>query len=168
MMPTLFVGIGALLLFILWPRKAAAITVGDGFVDKTDTADGLTRGERNNNPGNIADNPRNQWQGQIGSDGMYCIFDTVDNGIRAIAHTLKSYQSRGEAQTIHDMIYRYSSSDQAAYSRNVANALGLEVTDSPDLNDRDTLTAMVTAIIKQENGRVSYTLAQISNASQMG
>lgn len=54
------------------------------------------RGIRNRNPGNIDYNPRNDWQGQIGKEpgGRFAIFDTPENGIRALGKLLIKYRSR--------------------------------------------------------------------------
>jgi len=170
MTPLVPLSVATVLALLLWPRKsvAASITVGEDLdvTSKHNTIEGLTRGERNKNPGNIAKNSANQWEGEVGDDGTYVIFDTDVHGIRAIAHVLKSYQKRG-VRTIHDMVYTYSGTDQAAYSKNVADALGLEQMDSPDLADLNTLVSMVTAIIHQENGRVSYTPELITLAVQL-
>jgi hypothetical protein len=173
MSPLLPLGILAAIAALLWPRKsvAASITVGTdaGFdmdtVAKHNTMDGFTRGERNNNPGNIAANPLNKWQGQQGDDGTYCIFDVPQNGIRAIAHVLRSYIRRG-VNTIETMIHTYSATDQKEYVANVSAALGMHATDEPDLDDLDTLVTMVTAIIHQENGRNIYPSDLITTAVQ--
>lgn len=56
------------------------------------------RGFRNNNPGNIDYNPRNQWQGQLPPDPAiekrFARFDTAENGIRALAKLVLAYRSK--------------------------------------------------------------------------
>ncbi|WP_409260545.1 hypothetical protein [Pseudomonas putida] len=54
------------------------------------------RDVRNNNPGNIDFNPRNDWQGQIGKepDGRFAIFDTPESGIRALGKLLINYRGK--------------------------------------------------------------------------
>lgn len=54
------------------------------------------RGIRNNNPGNIDFNSRNNWQGQLGVEtgGRFAIFDTPENGIRALGKLLINYRGK--------------------------------------------------------------------------
>ena len=64
--------------------------------------DKTTRGIRNNNPGNIDYNPRNDWAGQIGlelkvgnSTPRFARFDTAENGIRALGKLIQhTWQQR--------------------------------------------------------------------------
>lgn len=111
------------------------------------------RGIRNNNPGNIKISA-NQWQGKIAlnTDGTFEQFDTMANGIRALAVLLKNYQSIYGLNTVDAIIRRWSTTDQDAYVANVAAALGVDPYDSIDATDYDTLNALVTAIITQEDG----------------
>ncbi|OAN11736.1 virion protein [Photobacterium jeanii] len=53
------------------------------------------RGIRNNNPLNIEYNRRNNWRGQVGSDGRFVIFENDKWGFRAAARVLRSYRKRG-------------------------------------------------------------------------
>jgi len=110
------------------------------------------RGLRNNNPGNIKYNPANQWQGQTGQDADgFVIFDTMVNGIRALAETLRNYGRQGY-NTVQAIISRWSTTDQAAYIANVAAALQVSPSDTLDMTDADTITNLTNAIITQENG----------------
>ncbi len=57
------------------------------------------RGIRNNNPGNIDYNPRNDWQGQLGYEQgvtkpRFARFDSPENGIRALAKLLINYRGK--------------------------------------------------------------------------
>ena len=54
-----------------------------------------SRGYRNNNPGNLRYIAKNPWQGQIGNDNGYGIYDTPQNGTRALGHQLRAYGDRG-------------------------------------------------------------------------
>lgn len=54
-----------------------------------------TRGQRNNNPFNIRYNSKNNWLGQTGSDGAFCVFDTMAHGIRAGGILLRNYLKSG-------------------------------------------------------------------------
>ena len=117
------------------------------------------RGIRNNNPGNIRYDGT-QWRGLRGDDGAYCIFDTPEHGIRAIAKILRTYQSKG-VNTITKVIGRWApptENDTAAYIASVAGKTGI----APDaaLISAD-WPALIAAIIHHENGQQPYTKEQI-------
>jgi len=60
------------------------------------------RGIRNQNPGNIDYNSRNDWQGQIGKEpgGRFAIFDTPENGIRALGKLLLNCRSKNAIPSV--------------------------------------------------------------------
>ena len=122
-----------------------------------------TRGERNNNPGNIVKSSI-AWQGKVpGNDPTFETFDTPGNGIRAIARNLLAYYNRG-LRTVHDVIYTWSKTDQASYTMQVARALGVGEYDNIDLNDPATLQIVVNEIIRRENGRIIYSSSLINTS----
>lgn len=133
---------------------------------------GATRGERNNNPGNIR--PAGYtWQGQTGIDsgsmGSYVIFSTPEYGIRAIAKDLLTKFGRG-LDTVSAIITAYappSENPTASYISAVSQSLGVMSFSQLNLRDVSTLTNFVYAIIKHENGRVIYTPAQIAEGVSM-
>lgn len=47
------------------------------------------------NPFNIKYNGFNKWIGLVGSDGVFCKFDTLDYGVRAGLVLLRNYIQRG-------------------------------------------------------------------------
>lgn len=109
---------------------------------------------RHNNPGNLREG-RVAWQGQRGAINYFCVFDTMRNGIRAMAAQLMIYQTRYKLTTIEQYIARWAPSnenDTAAYVRAVAHDVDTDPGEPYDLNDRAALTALVKAIIKHENG----------------
>ncbi|MAA87919.1 MAG: structural protein [Haliea sp.] len=55
---------------------------------------GLPRGIRNNNPGNIRATGT-QWAGQVGRDPDFVVFSDPVYGIRAMVRILRSYRARG-------------------------------------------------------------------------
>ena len=120
---------------------------------------GLTRGERNNNPGNIRPNPAYKWQGQIGVDsGNYIIFDDAVNGIRAIGKDLITKFSR-RLDTVQKIIEVYAPPSEnltGSYVNAVAKSLGVSPNTRINLYDQGTLLKFVRAIIKHENGRISF------------
>lgn len=120
---------------------------------------GTTRGERNNNPGNIRFNPNWVWLGQTGQDDMgYLIFDSASNGVRAMAKDLLAKYSRG-LDTVRKIITVYappSENPTETYIRTIAADIGVHPDRELTLTDRATLTNMVRAMIRFENGRVSF------------
>jgi len=130
------------------------------------------RGVRNNNPGNIDFNPRNDWQGQLGLEvgvakPRFARFDQAENGIRALGKLLINYRSKdgmpgvGEKgiDTVLETINRWAPSnenDTQAYASAVAKRLGVGTTDPINIKDPATLRGMVLGIIIHENGRNPY------------
>lgn len=155
----------------LFTRKANAAAVDsiesnpfstDNEVPMPET-DSLRRGERNNNPCNIEYNVKNHWVGQTGNDGRYAVFDSVHNGIRAFAHLMHTYATQG-FRTVHDIVTKYapqSENPTADYIDNVADYMSVDPNDVIDVADVSTLQRLATAVIRQENGRVIYTAAEI-------
>lgn len=118
-----------------------------------DTVGALSRGIRDNNPGNIEGN--GGFNGQTGVDSAnYATFDSMQDGIRAIAVIIKNYSALYGLNTVRAIITRWSATDQAAYVANVAAALGVDPDDSIDVSDPTTLSGIVNAIIVQENGQL--------------
>lgn len=80
-----------------------------------------SRGERNNNPGNLeASDWTRQQPGFVGSDGRFAIFDTMASGIAAQVSLLKSYLKRGY-DTPAKIINRYGNDPGTADDVSVAN-----------------------------------------------
>ena len=88
-----------------------------------------TRGKRNNNPGNIVYNKNNEWQGQTGHDGKFCVFSEPKFGVRALKILLtKSYPNAGK-NTIEKIITSFAPSSDGnntkQYIADVATTTGL-------------------------------------------
>lgn len=124
-----------------------------------------TRGERNNNPGNIRLSGT-QWQGQVkGSDPAFATFATPEAGIRALAKLLKNYQAKYGLNTVRQLIGRWAPPNEnntAAYVASVAAALGVGPDQQIDVTNPDTLQRLTAAIIRHENGRVVYAQSTIN------
>ena len=127
------------------------------------------RGVRNRNPGNIDFNPRNDWQGQIGKEpgGRFAIFDTPENGIRALGKLLINYRGkdgmpgvgRPGIDTPLEFISRWAPSSEnntLAYAQAIAKRLGVGVRDSIDISKPQVLREAVVGIIVHENGGNPY------------
>ncbi|MCG8291985.1 MULTISPECIES: structural protein [Pseudomonas] len=122
----------------------------------------LPRGVRNCNPGNIDFNPANNWVGQIGKEpeGRFCIFDTPENGIRALGKLLQTYYNKHDLRTVAAIIKRWApdvENDTGAYIRAVAQRCGLGPSDPiASIKDQQVLRGLVHAIIKHENANYEY------------
>jgi hypothetical protein len=141
----------------------------------------VTRGVRNNNPGNIDFNPRNQWQGQLAPDPAvekrFARFDTAENGIRALAKLVLAYRGKGGMpgvggagiDTVREVINRWApgvENDTEAYIKAVAAGVGVDPNQPVDLRNYRTLIAITTGIIKHENGWVPYVAEVIAEGVQ--
>ena len=118
-----------------------------------------TRGERNNNPGNIRINPAWTWQGQMGADsGGYVIFNTVENGVRAMTKDLKTKIARG-LNTIAKIIPVYApefENPTSSYISRVSEWAAIPKDKVIDPSNKVQMLAIISAMIRFENGRVSY------------
>lgn len=131
----------------------------------------MTRGERNNNPGNIR--VSNQlWLGKIipSSDPDFEQFDTPEHGIRAIAKIILSDFHHG-INTITGIITRWApqsdNNPTAAYIENVSGISGYDPDSPLLLTSLDDLWPVVKGIITQENGECTYSNLQIQDSCQM-
>lgn len=118
---------------------------------------GDTRGLRNNNPCNLKSSKNTKWDGQIGSDGKFIIFESPEYGIRACAKNLKNYQYKNGLDTLRSMVYRMGpphENDTKKYVRNLSNIVGV----SPDekINVLKHLPEIIKGIIFLENGKMPY------------
>lgn len=112
-----------------------------------------TRGVRNSNPGNLRKS-KDQWEGAIGDDGEFVIFDSPESGVRALAKNLQSYGRQGY-DSIEKIINRWAppnENDTKAYIDSVVAATGIPATQSLDLSDPDTLSSLAQAIGYHETG----------------
>lgn len=121
---------------------------------RNSTIPGLTRGIRNNNPGNIK--AKDSWQGMVGQDaGGFIIFSDMSWGTRAIGQSLINMINKGTA-TIATLIPEWSATDQAAYITNVSSDIGIDQ-DAQLGTDPTTIAGLIRAISNQENGdQLSY------------
>jgi hypothetical protein len=118
----------------------------------------VTRGIRNNNPGNIEKSGA-PWQGlaAVQPDPRFVVFSSPEYGIRALAKILLNYQRLHAVRTVDGIIHRYAparENDTASYVRAVAKALGVDPIEP--INVADYLPDLVRAIIVHENGIQPY------------
>lgn len=140
------------------------------------------RGIRNNNPGNIDFNPRNDWVGQLGLEQgtvkpRFARFDSPENGIRALGKLLINYRGKdgmpgvgGKGiDTVLETINRWAPSNEnntQAYALAVAKRIGVRTTDPINIKDPAVLRGMVVGIISHENGGNPYAPAVIDDGVQ--
>jgi len=131
----------------------------------------VTRGIRNNNPGNIREAKGGgiEWQGERATDDdpAFEEFNTPEDGIRALARVLKTYYYKRGIQSITGMIYRWAppedNNNTLAYIKSVGYRVGV-ATGIPLTPQQfeDVLPDLVQAIIYHENGQQPYDIALIN------
>jgi hypothetical protein len=110
-------------------------------------------GLRNNNPGNLIESGIS-WEGKIGSNGGFVVFDDVAWGIRAFATNFYSSITRYGTDTLRKYITRYAppnENDTERYIQLVSQKTGI----SPDEkipNDIDSLKNILRAQFDVEIG----------------
>lgn len=133
-----------------------------------------SRGDRNNNPGNIDFNPamfaKDPWVGETGLEdhphARFTTFSAPQYGIRAMAKILLTYHHKrlaadGSAiDTVQEVIDRWappSENNTSAYAAHVRDLLDVETGEEIDPDDPQTLHTLVKAIINHELGYQPYT-----------
>ena len=121
--------------------------------------DRATRGPINN-PGNLR---------IPGSSVGFQQFPTVEAGLQAMARQLRLYQNRDHLDTISGIINKYapaSENDVRSYVGDVAKRTGFGADQHLNLNDPQTLSQLIAAMTKHENGKSNYspkTVVEIIN-----
>lgn len=119
----------------------------------------IPRGIRNNNPGNIVYGTFARRMGATGEDsGGFAVFPTAQQGINAIGANLRSYGHKG-FDTPFEIAHRWSTTDQDAYTKRLANLFGGNPNKQLDMNDPTVIASLSRGIITQENGRDPYLAA---------
>lgn len=116
-------------------------------------------GIRNNNVGNLRPSAP-PWQGAVGENGGFVVFDTMANGIRALAKNLLAYYDVHGINTIRGMITRWAPAadhnDTDAYIAAVCDTCDVGQDAKLDAHDADTLYWLVVGIAEHENGRSEF------------
>ena len=117
----------------------------------------LSRGLRNNNPGNIRIT-KDKWQGlrEKQEDKSFFQFTEMKWGYRALIRTLQNYRKRHGCQTIADFIKRWApenENDTDSYIKAVSDYAGIPADDPININDREQMIRIVAGMSKVENGR---------------
>lgn len=126
----------------------------------------LPRGLRNNNPGNLVKGIN--WQGAVGDDGRFIIFQNIAYGIRAIfMDLLKDYFVDGQ-NTITDLINEYApafENNTSNYINYVSKRTGI----APNTIFKPTaenFQSIVRAILEMENGRANADLIKATDITE--
>lgn len=119
----------------------------------------MTRGIRNNNPGNIR--LGTNWKGlaEKQTDRSFCIFRTAEYGIRALVKILLTYKKEYNLNTVRKIIDRYAPPNEnntEAYIKSVSAQLNVSADEAIDVFDKATLLILIKAIIRHENGCQPY------------
>ncbi len=130
----------------------------------------MTRGLRNNNPGNIRLS-KDKWHGlrAVQTDKEFFQFETMAHGYRALIRTLQNYRKLHKCQTIADFISRYApkiENNTAGYIQRVCREMQVPTTYVPDVNDKATMCSFAAAISQVENG-VPAIMADISSGWEL-
>jgi hypothetical protein len=111
-------------------------------------------GTRNNNWMNIRYSSANNWKGQSGREKGFCIFDTVEHGLRAGRKILTHYIDNG-FNTPEKMINRFAppnENDTEAYITNICRWSGLLRDET--ITHTYGLQQMIRAMCQMETGNV--------------
>lgn len=116
----------------------------------------MTRGLRNNNPGNLR-RSADRWQGlaSVQSDPDFFTFKEMKWGYRALLRTLQNYQIRHACMTVRDFISRYappSENNTEGYIKTVLQRTGWAADHIVDIYNEDEMAALAAAISYVENG----------------
>ncbi|WP_258087239.1 structural protein [Xenorhabdus bovienii] len=130
----------------------------------------MSRGIRNNNPGNIRHGDK--WQGLRArqTDDDFCQFTAPEWGIRAMLKILHTYLHKYGDNTIRRFISRWAppnENDTERYIANVSDMTGIARDAVIDVKHQPTITALVTAMIRMENGQQPYADAVFKKAFEL-
>ena len=123
------------------------------------------RGIRNNNPLNIRYNPRNNWVGQTGCDGQFCIFMSPKYGVRAACKLLQRYAGKDGKTTVSEVINKWAprtdGNDTEKYIATVCKEMKIRATDTIDVHQRDTVVRLLWCMSCVECTRYALEAADI-------
>lgn len=118
----------------------------------------ISRGIRNNNPGNIEH--RDDWVGlaEEQDDERFCTFSHAKYGVRAMCKIFFSY-ARRDVRTIEKIISTWApphENNTEQYIKNVSSWTGIGTKKAPDLSSAEDLANLCMAIARQENGTIGF------------
>ena len=128
---------------------------------------GLPLGLRQHNPGNLV-----SWANTPIANG-FANFGSDEDGLRAMAANLIGYQKYG-ATSLNKIISRWApeyvngkkANDTQAYIADVSKQTGFGATDLLNLNDPKVVSALMSAMIKHEQGTNPFSMGELDNAAR--
>ncbi|MFZ5100468.1 lytic transglycosylase [Enterobacter roggenkampii] len=154
-----------------WDPRSVGQTIRSIGEDEPDQiGQAAKRGERNNNPGNL------NFAGQAGAElerpgGRFARFETAFDGLRALSRQLVLYAGRG-INSVEKIISTWApasdNNNTAAYIQAVSQRLGVNPQAALNINDPQTMSALMSSIIHHENGRNIYSKELIGKAAIAG
>lgn len=133
----------------------------------------VTRGIRNNNPGNLDYVPMWAKQGatrETGNNGRFAAFATPEEGLRALAVQLKRYANAGE-DSVYKIIKKYApetENNTIAYMNAVARRMGTGINTRLNMSDPAIMQKIMNEIIRFENGYNPYSNDMMNEAARFG
>lgn len=117
----------------------------------------MSRGLRNNNPGNIRKS-ETKWQGEEtpSTDREFKQFVSMAYGYRAMLRLLQNYSKLYGCRTLRTMISRWAppcENDTQSYIATVRKLSGIDTDQVVDVDDRDTMCRLAAAMSQVENGK---------------
>ncbi|MDH6357239.1 structural protein P5 [Parabacteroides sp. PF5-9] len=117
----------------------------------------MSRGLRNNNPGNIRISAT-KYQGEIqpSQDRAFKQFQTMAHGYRAMFMLLYTYRKKHGCDTIRKMITRYAppvENHTNVYIDSVARWSGINPDVQLDTTSREVMVPVISAMSRMENGK---------------
>lgn len=118
----------------------------------------MTRGERNNNWGNIRVSSQNNWLGKTKNtvEKAFEVFTTPEFGLRALIILLNNYAKQGK-DTIREIILTYAppvENKTTSYINTVAKKVGVNPDAKIDFKDTQQLKKLLQAIVFVELGKI--------------
>jgi len=120
----------------------------------------MSRGLRNNNPGNIRYMKKTGWQGKVADkdkkDKAFEEFTSMAYGYRALIKLLQNYRRDHNCRTIADFIRRWAPPEDNNHTENYIARVCRDMMTGrdtvPNVNDKHTMCAFAAAISAVENG----------------
>jgi hypothetical protein len=138
----------------------AATHAGTALEDWALKATGVSRGMRNNNPGNIR-----ALKGQKADRHGFRVYDTMEEGIKAARHQLALYESRGltTAQQAISTWAPPNENDTAAYIKEVEKSTGIKP--GEDIRGQEDL--LLSGMFRHESGPGAPSVQDIADINTM-
>ena len=117
----------------------------------------MTRGLRNNNPGNIR-HDRDKWRGEVvpSQDKAFKQFEGMAWGYRAMFHLINNYSRLHGCNTVRKIVSRWAPPEDnnhtGAYIAAVCDSAGVQPDGLITTTCRDVMVPIIAAMARVENG----------------